>query len=437
MSPVSSSFSVKKRSVRIRKGKHSLAEWDASRQFESPNTATRPTSRRVEFGFDPDNAVSSRNAATANSATAGFLFFLLAFFCWSGLAAFPYAPGSFTAWSVRCALCRCAFLGAAATSAPVAYTMGSPDLSIAVPFSSRSPSCTPNARSASLSAGTFPPPTTGVQCECVLSSKKRIDSICFTLYHSANTAKPKPSSRTSRSSFAISASENASSESTKSSAPYERASKHVSGEPRTSTKYPAARIASYARWKLVCGWSPCQSKMSALTSSESRGMYPGGYRTEWNCDQSTRFSRGGVGATEKRTGTSTRLDRVADSPRPGGLSTVNTTTPDAMPRSAAPDALTRTYIARNPLQGNSVSEKSNRKSKCAPRSFSSPFVTVGSNRGGSASHPPRPIPLTIVALNMNGIAPWYSGCVQCGHAYGHDASCSKSSDPGTSDALGL
>ena len=51
---------------------------------ESPNTATRPSvSRRVAFGFDPDNAVSSRNAATANSATAGFLFFLSAFFCWS------------------------------------------------------------------------------------------------------------------------------------------------------------------------------------------------------------------------------------------------------------------------------------------------------------------------------------------------------------------
>mmetsp|Transcript_12981 Transcript_12981/g.54475 ORF Transcript_12981/g.54475 Transcript_12981/m.54475 type:complete len:419 (-) Transcript_12981:2191-3447(-) len=415
-------------------GKHSLVECEESRQLESPNTETRPVR-----SLSPPSADSSRNAAIANSAFRGF-----AFFCFAGdppadlpSASSPYAPGSFDAWSARCATCTCAPVGACAMSAPVAYTMGSPDLSIAVPFKSRSPSCTPNGFSKSLSAGTLPPPVTGVQCECVLSSKNRMLSICFTLNHSANTATPRPLFKTSSDSLVISSTENSSSESTNSKAPYSRASKHVSGDPRISTKYPSRRSASYIAWKFVCGWSPCQSRMSALTSSESRGMYPGGYRTEWNCDQSTRFERGGVGATENRTGTETTLDRVSVSPRPGGLSTVNVITPLATPLEAFPDSFTRTYIAKKPLQGQSVSEKSNRKSRCAPRSSTDSSSVLGSNLGGALSHPPRPIPLTMVALNMNGIAPWYSGCAQCGHAYGHEVSCSKSSDVGTSDARGV
>jgi len=43
------------------------------------------------------------------------------------------------------------------------------------------------------------------------------------------------------------------------------ASKQVSGEPRTSRKKPASTRASNMVWKLVCGWSPCQSRMSDLT----------------------------------------------------------------------------------------------------------------------------------------------------------------------------
>ena len=230
--PVSSSFSVRNRRIRMSSGKHSLVEWLESRQLESPKTETRPVSAR-----SPPSADSSRNAAIANSAFRDF-----GFFCFAAAppAAFPsasspYTPGSFAAWSARCATCTCALVGACAMSAPVAYTMGSPDLSIAVPFSSRSPSCTPNGRSKSLSAGTFPPPVTGVQCECVLSSKNRMLSICFTLNHSANTASPRPLFKTSSVSLAISSVENSSSESTRSKAPYSRASKHVSGDPRIST----------------------------------------------------------------------------------------------------------------------------------------------------------------------------------------------------------
>ena len=197
--------------------------------------------------------------------------------------------------------------------------MGSPDLSIAAPFSSRSPSCTPNARRASLSAGTFPAAHDGrpVRVRVVVEEAHRLH-LLHVAAHSANTAKPKPSSRTSRSSFAISASENASSESTKSSCRV-CASKHGVGELQNLDEVPggAHRVVRAVEVGVRVVAVPVQDVRSP-TSSESRGMYPGGYRTEWNCDQSTPSRRGGVGATEKRTGTSTRLDRVADSPRPGG-----------------------------------------------------------------------------------------------------------------------
>ena len=46
------------------------------------------------------------------------------------------------------------------------------------------------------------------------------------------------------------------------------ASKQVSGEPRTSRKKPASTRASNMVWKFVCGWSPCQSRMSDFTCKQ-------------------------------------------------------------------------------------------------------------------------------------------------------------------------
>jgi hypothetical protein len=59
------------------------------------------------------------------------------------------------------------------------------------------------------------------------------------------------------------------------------------------------------------------------------------------------------------------------------------------------------------------------------------------NLGKPDTHPPNPMPLTIVALNMNGMAPAYSGAVQCGHAYGQLFWNSKFSSPGTRLARGV
>ena len=58
---------------------------------------------------------------------------------------------------------------------------------------------------------------------------------------------------------------------------------------------------------------------------------------------------------------------------------------------------------------------------------------MGVQTGAASNQPVSPIPFTTVALNMNGIAPWYNACLQCGHMYGHAV---KSSLPGTKLARG-
>ena len=68
---------------------------------------------------------------------------------------------------------------------------------VAAPCKIASPNAKPKGFNKSFNAGTFAPPVTGVQCECVLSSKKRMLSICLTLYQSPTTKTPRPSRTTS------------------------------------------------------------------------------------------------------------------------------------------------------------------------------------------------------------------------------------------------
>ena len=103
--------------------------------------------------------------------------------------------------------------------------------------------------------------------------------------------------------------------------------------------------------------------------------------------------------------------------------------PLARPDTPRPEAFTRTYNARYPDQGQSTSLNAKRRSRCvAKRSL------LGCHLGGASSHPVRPMPLTMVALNMKGMAPWYSSCLQCGHMYGQLV---KSMEPGTRLARGV
>ena len=91
-------------------------------------------------------------------------------------AALPPAedePAPFGALSAMNALCRYAPAGARAMFAPDAMATACPFI-VAAPFKILSPKANPKGFNRSFNAGTFAPPVTGVQCECVLSSKNRM-----------------------------------------------------------------------------------------------------------------------------------------------------------------------------------------------------------------------------------------------------------------------
>mmetsp|Transcript_10378 Transcript_10378/g.26613 ORF Transcript_10378/g.26613 Transcript_10378/m.26613 type:complete len:206 (+) Transcript_10378:1712-2329(+) len=107
---------------------------------------------------------------------------------------------------------------------------------------------------------------------------------------------------------------------------------------------------------------------------------------------------------------------------------VNSTRPDACPRTLRPSGDTVRYSARKPDQGH-------RRSLCAKSTCRYlPLPLSGMNTGRPSKSPCTPMPLSTVMLITTGIASANSDCLQKGHMKGQLV---RSTFAGTADARGL